>query len=59
LKRAIGCSAFKVYKDDVAEIKRMFVNPEDRGKGISLKILQKNWSLGQKKRIQKLHFGNR
>ncbi len=39
-QRAIGCGAFKLYKDDVAEIKRMFVNPEDRGKGIASKILK-------------------
>lgn len=39
-QRAIGCGAFKVYKDDVAEIKRMFVNPEERGKGIASKILK-------------------
>jgi putative acetyltransferase len=39
-ERAIGCGAFKVYKDEVAEIKRMFVNPEDRGKGIASTILK-------------------
>ena len=39
-QRAIGCGAFKVYKEEVAEIKRMFVNPEDRGKGIASKILK-------------------
>lgn len=38
--RAVGCGAFKTYKDEVAEIKRMFVNPEDRGKGIASKILK-------------------
>jgi putative acetyltransferase len=39
-QRPIGCGAFKVYKDEVAEIKRMFVNPEDRGKGIASTILK-------------------
>ncbi|EIA07784.1 GNAT family N-acetyltransferase [Flavobacterium frigoris] len=39
-QRAIGCGAFKAYKDEVAEIKRMFVNPEDRGKGVASKILK-------------------
>jgi putative acetyltransferase len=39
-QRAIGCGAFKVYKEEVAEIKRMFVSPEDRGKGIASKILK-------------------
>ena len=37
--RAIGCGAFKAYQDEIAEIKRMFVNPEDRGKGIASQIL--------------------
>lgn len=39
-QRAIGCGAFKLYKGEVAEIKRMFVNPEDRGKGIASTILK-------------------
>jgi hypothetical protein len=26
VERPVGCGAFKVYKDEVAEIKRMFVN---------------------------------
>ena len=37
--RAVGCGAFKAYQDEIAEIKRMFVNPEDRGKGIASQIL--------------------
>jgi GNAT superfamily N-acetyltransferase len=36
---AIGCGAFKSYKADVAEIKRMFVLPEQRGKGIARAII--------------------
>jgi putative acetyltransferase len=39
-QKAIGCGAFKVYKDEVVEIKRMFVNPEDRGKGIASTVLK-------------------
>lgn len=38
--KAVGCGAFKEYKGDIAEIKRMFVDPEDRGKGIASKILE-------------------
>jgi hypothetical protein len=34
----------------------MFVNPEDRGKGISLKILKRIESLGRRREFQKLHF---
>lgn len=37
--RAVACGAFKVYQGDTAEIKRMFVNPDDRGKGIASQIL--------------------
>lgn len=34
---AIGC--FKKYKDDTVEIKRMFVEKEQRGKGLSILVL--------------------
>jgi GNAT superfamily N-acetyltransferase len=36
---AIGCGAFKEYEPKVAEIKRMFVLPEHRGKGIAVSVL--------------------
>lgn len=36
---AIGCGAFKHNKTAIAEIKRMFVNPEARGKGVATKVL--------------------
>ncbi len=36
---AAGCGAFKEYEPKVAEIKRMFVLPEHRGKGIADTIL--------------------
>ncbi|HEY0429266.1 MAG TPA: GNAT family N-acetyltransferase [Pyrinomonadaceae bacterium] len=36
---AIGCGAFKEYAPGVAEIKRMFVLPDSRGRGIAGKIL--------------------
>ena len=35
----VGCGAFKPYSDTVAEIKRMFVHPEHRGKQIGRLIL--------------------
>lgn len=35
----VGCGAFKKYDDDTAEIKRMFVSPEARGKGVGGAIL--------------------
>jgi GNAT superfamily N-acetyltransferase len=36
---AVGCGAFREYTANVAEIKRMFVRPEKRGRGIAGKIL--------------------
>src|SRR6187455_1149633 len=35
----IGCGAFKQYDDEKVEIKRMFVQPVYRGRGIGLEIL--------------------
>lgn len=36
---AVGCGAYKEYEPKVAEIKRMFVLPEQRGKGIAASLL--------------------
>ena len=36
---AVGCGAFKEYDPTVVEIKRMFVLPEKRGKGIASTVL--------------------
>jgi putative acetyltransferase len=36
----IGCGCFKKYSTDTVEIKRMFVEPSFRGKGLSKIILQ-------------------
>ena len=38
--RAVACGAFKHYADNTVEIKRMFVLPEWRGKGIAAAILK-------------------
>ncbi len=38
-ERAVGCGAFKKYSDQVAEIKRMYVLPEYRGRGIASEVL--------------------
>jgi GNAT superfamily N-acetyltransferase len=45
-EKAIACGAFKEYQPKVAEIKRMFVLPEKRGKGIAVSILNdlENWA---------------
>lgn len=50
--RAIGCGAIKRYIDNIAEVKRMYVAPEVRGKGIAMQILSalEEWA-------QELSFG--
>lgn len=42
----LGCGAFKQYDDATVEIKRMFVQPDFRGRGIALAILTEleNWA---------------
>jgi putative acetyltransferase len=42
----IGCGAFKEFTDESVEIKRMFVRPENRGKGAAQEILTEleNWA---------------
>ncbi len=38
--RPAGCGAIKAYTETIAEVKRMFVLPELRGKGIAWRVLQ-------------------
>lgn len=38
--KAVGSGAFKFYKGEIAEIKRMFVHTESRGKNIASQILE-------------------
>jgi len=42
----VGCGAIKEYEPGTMEIKRMYVTPENRGKGIATKILSEleNWA---------------
>ncbi|MBS3915030.1 MAG: GNAT family N-acetyltransferase [Bacteroidetes bacterium] len=44
---AVGCGAIKEYDVHAMEIKRMFVPPEHRGKGIASSILREleNWAM--------------
>lgn len=46
---AVACGAFKKYETGTAEIKRMFVCPEQRGKGIAALILKEleSWAKEQ------------
>ncbi len=52
---AIGCGAIKEYDGSTMEVKRMFVDPTQRGKGIATLVLieLENWAkeLGYKKCI--------
>lgn len=36
---AVGCGAFKAYAEDIMEIKRMYVAPAHRAKGIAAALL--------------------
>ncbi len=38
--KAIGCASFKKYDNECAEVKRVFVCDEYRGKGISKKLME-------------------
>lgn len=37
--KALGCGAIKEYEPDTIEVKRMYVSPESRNKGIASKVL--------------------
>ena len=43
---AVACGAIKKYSDDAVEIKRMFVHPQHRGKGLGKLVLVslENWA---------------
>ena len=36
----VGCGAIKPFQENTAEVKRMFVKPEYRGKGVATAVLQ-------------------
>lgn len=38
--KSVGCGAIKEYNADIMEIKRMYVPPSERGKGIASMILK-------------------
>ncbi|TRW22823.1 GNAT family N-acetyltransferase [Flavobacterium zepuense] len=44
----VGCGAFKLYNGSVAEVKRMYVLPDYRNKGIAGKVLTEleQWAAG-------------
>ena len=45
----VGCASFKHYENTIAEIKRVFIKSEYRGRGISIK----SWNYWNKKRKRK------
>ena len=53
--KPVGCGAIKHFDDNRMEVKRMYVKPAFRGKGIAVQLLQKleSWAaeLGYKKCI--------
>jgi len=38
-EKPVACGGFKVYENETVEIKRMYVEPEHRGRGIASQIL--------------------
>ncbi len=57
----VGCGAFKPYNDAEVEIKRMFVDPELRGKKIGTKVLMalETWAQELKYKSIVLETGKR
>ena len=57
----VGCGAFRELENREVEIKRMYVQPAFRGKGISKLILQEleNWAREEKYDIAKLETGDK
>ena len=57
---AVACGAFRKIDDLYIEIKRMFVHPEFRGKGISKMVLQEleKWAMEENHHFAKLESGD-
>jgi putative acetyltransferase len=57
----VGCGAFKKFEDTALEVKRMFVRPEYRGKGIAFSILNELEKWGEDLNFYKfvLETGNK
>lgn len=55
----VGCGAFREFLPEEIEIKRMYVKPSHRGKGISKKILQalEKWAMENRFVQAKLETG--
>ncbi len=60
-KKPVGCGAFKPFGPDSVEIKRMYVEPEMRGKGTGQRILHalENWAAESGYRYTVLETGKK
>ena len=60
-EKAIGCGAFKVKDNQTVEIKRMFVNPNFRSKGVASLVLKELelWAKGDNYSIIILETGRK
>ena len=60
-EKTIGCGAFRPMENSTAEIKRMFVHPDYRGKGLSKLILKEleNWIKEKQYTYIKLETGSK
>lgn len=61
---AIGCGALKPFPDgppEIAEVKRMYVAPEERGRGVARAVLQRleDWACEHGYRTARLETGAR
>ncbi len=54
-----GCGCFRFFAPETIEIKRMYVKPEFRGRGISRLILSELEKWAAETGIYKISFGNR
>jgi GNAT superfamily N-acetyltransferase len=52
--RAVACGALRKLDDESAEVKRMYVAPEVRGKGVARKVLEHLESVGRELGVQRL-----
>lgn len=53
-ENAVACGCFKKYTDDTAELKRIFVRNDYRGKGIAAEIVRKAMSLAKSQNYKKM-----
>lgn len=57
----VGCGTIKEFSDDTAEVKRMYVNTDIRGKGVGRKILSEleKWAMELNYKFLILETGKR